>query len=167
MRTALFLICLALPLQSACAQEAPAAQETAAGEVPDEEIFLAAGFSQTARGWEKCGDDSGSPSYTPGTIEQRGDFNGDTLPDAVVTEGGTFCFGDTGTGYTLVSRQAGDGWKIMDEQQGVLTFLQTTGTGGWPDISVGGPGFCFPVMRWNGTEYAPNRYEYEGEACTP
>jgi hypothetical protein len=169
MRFPLLMALVAFPLQTACAQEAPAAQspadDAASEPVPDDEIFAAAGFARTARGWEKCGDDSGSPSYTPGLIEQRGDFNGDGLPDAVVTEGGAYCFGDTGTGYTLVSQQADGDWRIMDEQPGMLTFLSSTGSEGWPDISVGGPGFCFPVVRWNGKEYAQNRREYEGKAC--
>lgn len=34
---------------------------------------------------------------------------------------------------------------------------------GWPDISVGGPGFCFPVGRWNGKKYKLHRFEYERE----
>ena len=41
------------------------------------------------------------------------------------------------------------------------------GAMGWPDISVGGPGFCFPVQRWNGREYKLQRWEYEGKACKP
>jgi len=36
-----------------------------------------------------------------------------------------------------------------------------------PDMSVGGPGFCFPVLRWNGKAYVQNRYQYEGKACRP
>jgi hypothetical protein len=46
-------------------------------------------------------------------------------------------------------------------------FLATKGTGGWPDIQLGGPGFCFAVMRWNGKGYALNRFEYEGKRCKP
>ena len=30
---------------------------------------------------------------------------------------------------------------------------------------MGGPGFCFPVWRWNGKAYALNRFEYEGKRC--
>ena len=33
--------------------------------------------------------------------------------------------------------------------------------------SVGGPGFCFPVQRWNGREYKLQRWEYDGKACKP
>jgi hypothetical protein len=45
--------------------------------------------------------------------------------------------------------------------------LKTKGKDGWPDISVGGPGFCFPVQRWNGKAYELNRCEYEGKRCKP
>ncbi len=174
MRRAPLIALIALPLQTACAQEAPAPDtastqsapaESAPVSVSDAEIFTAAGFAQTERGWEKCGDDSGSPSYTPGAIEQRGDFNNDGRPDAVVTEGGAFCFGDAGSGYTLVSQQADGSWRIMGAQQGVLTFLGTKGSDGWPDIALGGPGFCFPVLRWDGREYSQNRMEYDGKPC--
>ena len=30
---------------------------------------------------------------------------------------------------------------------------------GWQDVEIGGPGFCFPVMRWNGKQYAVLRHE--------
>jgi hypothetical protein len=50
---------------------------------------------------------------------------------------------------------------------GIPEFLKTTGVNGWPDVSVGGPGFCFPVERWNGKEYKLQRYEYEGKQCKP
>ena len=46
-------------------------------------------------------------------------------------------------------------------------FLATKGVGGWPDLSLGGPGFCFAVMRWNGRAYVFNRNEYEGKRCRP
>ena len=53
----------------------------------------------------------------------------------------------------------------MTANTGVLTFLDASGTGGWPDISVGGPGFCFPVERWDGKEYNLRGFEYDGKAC--
>jgi hypothetical protein len=74
------------------------------GSVPDDEIFKAAGFELSDRAWRKCGD-PGTISYEPGAIMERGDFNGDGLVDALVTEGGTDCFRVTGYGYTLVSQR--------------------------------------------------------------
>ncbi|WP_230293660.1 hypothetical protein [Croceicoccus sp. Ery5] len=132
--------------------------------ISDEEIFTAAGFTQSNGAWSKCGD-PGTVSYEPGDIVDRGDFNGDGLPDAVVVEYGTYCFGMTGSGYTLVSRKADGAWIIVDERPGILRFLNTRGKDGWPDIEVGGPGFCFPVIGWNGTSYETVRWEYEGKAC--
>jgi len=35
-----------------------------------------------------------------------------------------------------------------------------------PDMSIGGPGFCFLVVRWNGKAYVKNRFEYEGKRCS-
>lgn len=145
----------------ASAQQKPAAAEATA-------ILKAAGFVRKGAQWRsECGIDDPSGSYTPAAIEQYRDINGDGRMDAVVTEGGTFCYGNTGTGYTLLSKQVSGAWKVMDSRQGIAEFLKTKGIGGWPDISVGGPGFCFPVLRWNGKEYARNRFAYEGKPCRP
>jgi len=129
-------------------------------------IFKAAGFTQSGKQWSACGD-PGTDSYTPGAIETVKDLNGDGRPDAIVTEGSVFCFGDTGTGYSLVSKQADGSWKLIAGGQGIPDFLATKGVNGWPDIEVGGPGFCFPIIRWNGKEYVLNRHEYEGKPCRP
>ena len=85
----------------------------------------------------------------------------------MLSEGGTFCYGNTGQGFWLVAKQAGGRWKLMTQSTGIAQFLKTKGTQGWPDISVGGPGFCFPIERWNGREYKLQRWEYEGKACKP
>lgn len=129
-------------------------------------IFKAAGFAKRSAQWRsECGRDDPSASYEPGTIAEYRDINGDGYPDALVTEGGSYCYGNTGTGYWLLSKQTSGIWKLMDRSQGFAEFLKTKGAEGWPDISVGGPGFCFPVMRWNGKTYVLNRNEYEGKRC--
>ena len=171
MRRSLVLLGLIGPLLTACGGEGADAATTQAEAppevpfVPDAEILAAAGFTLSEGVWGKCGD-PGTASYEGGAVLRQGDFNGDGRTDAIVTEGGTYCFGMTGTGYTLVSRQADGSWTIMDERQGIARLLDSKGADGWPDIEVGGPGFCFPVLRWNGTEYAVDRMEYEGQPCT-
>ena len=94
-------------------------------------------------------------------------MNGDGLPEAVLTEGGTFCYGNTGQAFWLVSKLANGSWKLMTNATGIPEFLKTKGVDGWPDVSIGGPGFCFPVARWNGREYKFQRWEYDGKACKP
>ena len=129
-------------------------------------IFRAAGFKQTRRGWESgCDDPAAGSVYDPGVIDQVRDLNGDGRPEAIVTEGGSLCYGNIGMAFSLVSQQPDGSWKLIYESLGIPEFLTTKGVGGWPDISVGGPGFCFPVMRWNGRAYVHHRMEYEGKPC--
>jgi hypothetical protein len=125
--------------------------------------FKAAGYTLKGKQWRNC--DDPTPTYTPGAVEDVRDVNGDGRPEAVITEGGTFCYGNTGAGYSLVSKQADGSWKLITSGTGILTFQTTKGVGGWPDIEIGGPGFCFPVERWNGRKYVLQRHQYEGKPC--
>lgn len=120
--------------------------------------FKAAGYKQQGKKWMGCAE---------GRVSEVRDINGDGLPEVVITEGGTQCHGMTGQGYSLVSKQPGGSWKVVSAGTGMLDFLKGPTTKGWPDIQIGGPGFCFPVYRWNGREYAFNRNEYEGKRCKP
>ena len=131
--------------------------------VDEAAAFEAAGFTLKGGHWRAC--DDPTPGYSPGAIQEVCDVNGDGRPEAVITEGGTFCHGHAGAGYSLVSKQVDGSWKLIASGTGILAFLATKGAGGWPDIQVGGPGFCFPVQRWSGREYAIHRYEYEGKPC--
>ena len=130
--------------------------------------FLAAGFKQRGKQWRSaCGDEDSSESYGRGSIEKVEDLNGDGRPEVVIVEGGTYCYGMTGQGYWLLSQQADARWTLMDSGTGMLEVLATKGIEGWPDLSIGGPGFCFPVLRWNGRQYQRQRWQYEGKPCKP
>lgn len=146
------------PSGKASTAKLPPADEAAA--------FKAAGFAKRGGVWRACGD-PGTAGYEPGRIDSVADRNGDGLPEAVIAESSSFCFGNTGYGYWLVTRLAHGGWKLVSEGTGIPEFLQTKGADGWPDISIGGPGFCFPVLRWNGREYKQQRWEYQGKPCKP
>jgi hypothetical protein len=126
--------------------------------------FKAAGYTLKSKQWRAC-DDPGTLSYTPGAIQEVRDLNGDGRPEVVVTEASTFCYGNTGTGYSLLSKQDNGSWKLITNGTGIPNFLTTKGVGGWPDIEIGGPGFCFSVERWNGRKYTLQRHQYEGKPC--
>jgi hypothetical protein len=128
--------------------------------------FAAAGFIERDDKWIGCPDDV-SESYSAGRIEQVIDANGDAQPEAVIAESSSFCYGMQGVGYYIVSRQADGSWKLITAGSGMPLFLETKGADGWRDLQIGGPGFCFAVERWNGSEYVLNRHEYEGKRCTP
>lgn len=127
--------------------------------------FKAAGYMLKGGQWHAC--DDPTPSYTPGAIQDVRDLNGDGRPEALITEGSGYCYGNTGVSYSLVSKQANGSWKLITHSTGIATFLSTKGVGGWPDIEIGGPGFCFPVERWNGHAYVLQRHQYEGKPCQP
>ena len=116
MRSAPLAFALLALSQSACS-EARSQDSALEASISDEVIFKAAGFKLSEGSWRKCGD-PGTSSYSPGAIFERGDFNQDGLPDALVTEGGTYCFGMTGSGYTLVSQGDDGTWRILDERIG-------------------------------------------------
>ncbi len=175
----LTVLCMATP---GCADAAQGGEDTPGPYQPDspagapqaldlsaadhDAAFAAAGFHRVNGQWRSGCEDPGTPSYSPGTLDKVADLNGDGLAEAVIVEGGTYCYGMAGQGYFLVGKQAGGGWKLIDSGIGFANFLASKGTGGWPDIEVGGPGFCFPVLRWNGSEYALHRKEYEGKPCS-
>jgi hypothetical protein len=165
-RHAVPVACLAFSVLAQPLSAAPSASGKPALSAADQAAaFKAAGFSRKGQQWQACEDPT--PTYTPGAIETVEDLNGDGLPEAVITEGGTFCYGNTAAGYSVVSRQPDGAWKLITSNTGIPGFLANRGVGGWPDIEVGGPGFCFPVERWDGKEYKLSRHQYEGKPCTP
>ena len=157
-------VMLAIATAVAMLPSGASAQEPAIDRADRVAIFKAAGAVQRDGRWVICAEE---PATSGAVIEQVRDLNGDGRVEAVVVEDGTFCHGSAGTGYTLLGRQVDASWKVIDANSGVPEFLGTVGEGGWPDISVGGPGFCFPVLRWNGSAYVVHRHEYTGNSCEP
>jgi hypothetical protein len=131
--------------------------------------FKSAGFKLKGKQWQNCqGEEPPTEAaYDPGAIQEVRDLNGDGRPEAVITEGGDYCFGRSGSGYSIVSKQVDRSWKLITNGTGIPAFLGAKGVGGWPDIEIGGPGLCFPVMRWNGKEYKLHRHQYDGKRCKP
>jgi hypothetical protein len=122
-------------------------------------IFAAAGFKPTAGRYLAC------DGRTPLALERR-DLNGDGRAEAIVTDEGTECYGMTGTGFVLLTQSPAGRWTILHQSAGIPEFLATR-SGGWPEMVVGGPGFCFPVLRWNGRAFVTARWQYDGKACKP
>ncbi len=107
------------------------------------------------------------PDGSGARFELVRDLNGDGRLEAIVSEGGTFCYGRAETGFQLLSRQGDGRWRLITGDSGIPEFLNTKGKDGWPDLSIGGPGFCFPVQRWNGQDYVVHRHQYQGKPCRP
>jgi hypothetical protein len=157
-KRALACAALALPLATATALAAPPLPAT-----EQARAYQAAGVRKGPGGWRLC--DIPGPGATPASLAAIGDLDGDGQPEALVTEDNGACYGATGSGYALVSRAPNGAWRLMAKGAGIVTPLATRGAGGWPDLEIGGPGFCFPVLRWNGRSYVEQRTAYEGKPC--
>ncbi len=152
-----------------CAAALIAAPAFAAADKPADldAAFKAAGMVKKNGQWTGCADDQ----YGVAEVAEDGyrDLNGDGIKDLVLTDSGSFCYGHTGQGFFIMTKAAAAGpWKVMYQSPGIPTFLPTKvkTPGGWPDVEIGGPGFCFPIHRWNGKDYVFNRNkEYEKGAC--
>jgi len=134
------------PGRPVAAAPPPAASPAAAAGSDREAAFRAAGFPAVRGKHPACDWDHGL------SVMMR-DINGDGRLDAIVTDSGTDCYGMTGTGYVIVTKDASGAWRRLFSTPGIPTFLKTRGVGGWPDIENGGPGFCFSILRWNGKDY--------------
>jgi hypothetical protein len=80
------------------------------------------------------------------------DLNKDGRSEVIITETSAACYGNTGQGFYLMTADATGKWRTLYSSAGIPEFLKTSSMG-WPDIEVGGPGFCFPVLRWDGKTY--------------
>lgn len=128
-------------------------------------IMIAGGYKHVGREWQGC---EGSSTVTPADVAFQ-DLNGDGRPEAIVTEGGTECFGATGSGFQILRAVPG-GWQSLTGGgaiTGIPDFKKTRGANGYPDVVVGGPGFCFAVDRFNGRAYDLIGFEDDGKPCKP
>jgi hypothetical protein len=81
------------------------------------------------------------------------DLNGDGLPEVFVLGGNSCTSGGAGSNLTLFVRNADGVWRLnLGFPGGGWTKLET-GNLGYPDLSIGGPGFCEAVYRWDGSTY--------------
>lgn len=129
------------------------------------EIYRAAGI--TIRQGHAVGCAGAEPDWPASEfiIEER-DLNGDGHAETIVSESNPACHGDS-TAWTLLARDELGQWRKLADGMGMVGVLASKGVGGWLDIEVGGSGFCFPVLRWNGRGYVRHRHEHEGKPCRP
>ncbi|MCB2052438.1 MAG: hypothetical protein KDE63_13520 [Novosphingobium sp.] len=121
-------------------------------------IMRAAGYVLRGKQWLTCEGMAG------GEVEEIRDLNGDGQPEALVVSGGSACYGNTGQGFQLVTRDA-SGWRLLMEEVGIASFYSRPGIT-WPDIEIGGPGSsCFRFLRWNGTKYITGGSSIGGKIC--
>jgi len=81
------------------------------------------------------------------------DWNGDGAPEVLVIYGNSCNGGMTGSAGLLFIRDSAGTYVPNFGFPAFSVEPQAEGNLGYPDLLIGGPGFCFPLWRWDGTAY--------------
>lgn len=80
------------------------------------------------------------------------DLNKDGQPEVFIQVGSS-CYGAAGAQLSLLIKDKSGHWQSnFGFPAGGYKLLGTKNMS-YPDIEIVGSGFCFPVWRWNGSEY--------------
>jgi hypothetical protein len=120
----------------------------------DRAAAVKAAKAHTLDGYIQCGKEMGRPVVLD---HEPMDLNGDGIEELMITarheDGGAACFGRVGVSKTLMIRSSSGEWKAnLGFMNDPITVMPEK-SGGFPDLELGGPGFCHPIWRWNGAEY--------------
>jgi hypothetical protein len=80
------------------------------------------------------------------------DLNGDAYPEVIVSLSNSCMYGAAGIGVSLFIKDKYGRWQPHNLGAGMYS-VQESRHQGYADLMVGGPGFCHPVLAWNGTTY--------------
>lgn len=85
------------------------------------------------------------------------DLNKDGREEIVILFGNGFTSGHTGSSVMLFIKNSAGNYQANLGFPGTSPYALTVLNKGFPDLVIGGPGWDFPVWRWNGSAYAFNR----------
>jgi hypothetical protein len=81
------------------------------------------------------------------------DLNGDGTPEVFLLYGNSCLSGFAGSTLALYVKDASGKYQMnLGFAAGGYDVLETKNAG-YPDLKIGGPGFCSGVWRWNGKAY--------------
>ena len=87
------------------------------------------------------------------------DMNGDGKDEVLVIYGNSCTAGMAGSSVVLFIADAAGKYQANLGFPGASADPKPEKSKGYPDLLIGGPGFCFPVWRWNGKAYDFHRQE--------
>ena len=146
-----------LALTTACSAQKPSpgaailfAKDNGGLSVADQNLIfesLGMAVDSTGKGFTMCDQPAGyEVSFS--------DWNKDGIKEVLVIFGNSCTSGMAGSSVALfIKHSASAGYSTNLGFPGASADSQSTSNLGYPDLLVGGPGFCFPVWRWDGKEY--------------
>ena len=97
--------------------------------------------------------DKDSKDYPFGATVMPTDMNKDGKEEIFITYGNSYTSGNAGSSVVLFIKNSSAVYEMNLGFPGMTPDVLTTVSKGYPDILVGGPGFEYPVLRWNGKGY--------------
>lgn len=97
--------------------------------------------------------DKDSKEYPFAAIVMPTDMNKDSKEEVFIVYGNGYTSGNAGSSVVLFIKNASGVYEMNLGFPGMTPDALTTISKGYPDLVVGGPGFDFPVLRWNGKIY--------------
>lgn len=91
------------------------------------------------------------------------DLNKDGKEEVFIAYGNSYTSGATGQSIVLFIKDASGKYQTQLGFPGTVPDALPAAANKYPDLVIGGPGFEFPVWRWNGKEYASFRTIEEKE----
>lgn len=79
------------------------------------------------------------------------DLNNDGIEEVFVHWGNFYTSGNVGTNVTLLIKK-GNSYDVNFGFGGIAHMINQY-TMSYPDIMIGGPGYDYPIWRWNGNKY--------------
>lgn len=98
--------------------------------------------------------DQGSKEYPFTATVYPTDLNKDGKDEIFIVFGNSYTSGATESSVALFIKNAAGVYTDNLGFPGTAPDILSTISLGYPDLLIGGPGFEFPVLRWNGKTYA-------------
>ena len=84
---------------------------------------------------------------------EAADLNRDGTSEVFVQWGNACTSGSTGRSLSLFLKDASGAYRDQFGFPALGYRFIEPGSGGYPDVELGGPGFCMPIWGWQGTAY--------------
>jgi len=116
-------------------------------------IYKLLGFVLSGNKDQPFASDKDSKDYPFAVIVMPTDMNKDGKEEIFVLFGNSFTSGNTGSSIVLYIKDAKGAYIAHLGFPGTTPDALATVNQGYPDLLIGGPGFEYPVWRWNGKTY--------------
>ncbi len=97
--------------------------------------------------------DKDSKEFPFNTFVYPTDLNKDGSEEIFLVFGNGYTSGNTGSSIVVYIKNAAGNFTAHLGFPGTTPDILTTVNMGYPDLMIGGPGFEFPIQRWNGKTY--------------